>query len=35
VTEFEKWWNKEIRLYIHNPADKVVVKTGWQVALEW
>jgi hypothetical protein len=34
MKEFEKWYNKEIRPYIHNPADKAVVKRGWKEALK-
>lgn len=32
---FEKWYNKEIRPYIHNPKDKMPAKAGWKAALEW
>jgi len=35
MSEFEKWYNNEIRPYIHNPKDKPVVKHGWKAALEW
>lgn len=32
---FEKWHNREIRPYIHNPDDKQMTKAGWKAALEW
>jgi hypothetical protein len=32
---FEKFWQKEIKPYIHNPEDKEAVKYGWRAALEW
>ncbi len=35
MTEFENWYNNEIRPYIHNPKDKDILKYGWKAALGW
>ena len=35
MREFEKWYSKEIRPYIHNPGDKAIVKKGWKESLLW
>ena len=31
----KKYWNEEVKPYIHNPADKEIFDAGWRAALEW
>ena len=35
MDKFKKHWNKEIKPYIHNPADKELAEYWWRAALEW
>ncbi len=31
----KKYWNEEVKPYIHNPADREVFDAGWRNALKW
>ncbi len=35
MKEFKNKWNKEIKPYIHNPADKELAEYWWRAALGW